>query len=160
MVTAGGERTTGGSYCSDEGTVGGFPPPAGVFGGFAATTICTVDRRGSGVLLLDTLLRRKEARVQLTWRNRSLTSIVVLADIIVVVVKPVQDIRDEILGTEWLTDGSKSVGEARDLVEVLGDGAIEQLNLVKMSADGVSPCPRLRREARMESTPRLPDACS
>jgi hypothetical protein len=119
--------------------------------------ICTIDRRGSGVLLLDTLLRRKEARVQLTWRNRSLTSTVILAEIIVVVVKPFQDIRDEVLGTERLADGSESVGKARDLVEVLGDGAIEQLNLIKMSADGVIPRLRLRREARVESTHASPD---
>ena len=108
------------------------------------------------MLLLDTLLRRKEARVQVARQERSLTSIDILAEIIIVVVEPVQDIRGEVLGAERLSDGSEGVGEARDRVELLGDGTIEQLNLAKLSADGVSPRLRLRCEARMKSAPRIP----
>ena len=98
--------------------------------------------------LLDTLLRRKEARIQLARRNRSLASADVLAEIVVVLVEPVQDVRGEVLGAQWLANGSKGVGEARDLVEVLGDDAIEQLNLAKLSADGVSPRLRLPHASR------------
>ena len=55
-----------------------------------------------------------------------------------------------------LANGGQSVGEARNLVEVVGDAKVKKLGLPKLGADGMSTCLLLRCEAHVLSRPHIP----
>lgn len=62
---------------------------------------------------------------------------------------------DEIFGTKRLVNGSKSIRHARDHVEIVCDGAIEELHLAKLCTDSMGSRLRLRRKAGVKSNPHI-----
>ena len=60
---------------------------------------------------------------------------------------------DEIFGTKRLVNGSTSIRHARDHVEIVCDGAIEELHLAKLCTDSMGL--RLRLRAGVKSNPHI-----
>jgi hypothetical protein len=89
------------------------------------------------VFHLDALFTTEEARVKLTARQWVIAATDVLNEIIIVIIKSIQNIGGEVLGAKRLSNGGECVGEAGHLVEVVRDAAVMELGLTQLGANSM-----------------------
>ena len=89
-------------------------------------------------------------------RERILSTMDVLNEIVIIIIKPVKHKSGEVLVLKRPTNRGQGVNEARHLVEVLRDAEITKLGLTQLGAYKVRMRLRLRGETSVEGRPRLP----
>lgn len=87
----------------------------------------------------------KEARIELTTRERILSTMDVLNEIVIIIIEPVKHKGGEVLVLKRLTNRGQGVGEAHHLVEVLRDADISKLGLTQLGAYSVHALETERR---------------
>lgn len=94
-----------------------------------------------GMAHLRALFTAEEARVKLTARQWVIATTDVLNEIIIVLIKPIQNIGGEVLGA--MSNGGESVSEAGHLVEVVRDAVVVELGLTQFGANSMGTHLRL-----------------